>query len=66
MYRAVSIYIYIICIYVDIFVNAAILIHKCTELKENGNFRLFAANGKGKLPFSCYKQKRKFVFLGWH
>jgi hypothetical protein len=33
-----------------------------TELAENGNFRLFAANGKngnGKLPFVCCKRKRK-------
>jgi hypothetical protein len=35
-----------------------------TELTENGNFRLFAENGNGKLPFVCLKRKRKLVFLG--
>jgi hypothetical protein len=35
------------------------------ELTENGNFRLFAANGKGigKLPFVFCKRKTEVVFL---
>ncbi len=29
---------------------------------KNGNFRLFSANGNGKLPFFC-KRETKFVSL---
>jgi hypothetical protein len=29
------------------------------EPTENGNFRLFAANGTGKLPFVCCQRKQK-------
>ncbi len=44
-----------LCILVYIIYSSVFHIHAEKELTENGNFRLFAANGR---------ETRKFVFLG--
>ncbi len=65
-YKYLYICIYIQYLYIQYVLPFQYFNIRKTKLTENGNFRLFAANGKrkGKLLFVFCKQKYKSVFLG--
>jgi hypothetical protein len=54
--------------YMTMYMYVCIYIYRKTELTENGNFRLFAANGNGNCklsPVRCKRKRKTEVCFPW-